>query len=290
MLRPTDILYGILLPFAIALIAFAIAWRPWQKRDVLPARWRFIARVGLLMAFVATYLMLQGIVPRPVRFPPRDSTHWLLFFTPIIALAVVLDSTVQAKGWLRLIGALIVSVGLIGLLLWKPSVSSTWLALAIGATAIGVVAAEHASQRIGGIAMPIVLTTFTGMSAIVIGTSGSQKLSLVAGALAAASGASVLIALWRGRAFTLARGGGAIVIVLLIAGLLFCGKFFARVDPMHLWPLLATPVLAAALTFIPIKRHWLRTALIVVLSAVPAVVAGIHSAIRFREEAAEFLM
>lgn len=289
MLRPTDILYGIALPFAIALLTFAITWRPWQKREMHPSPSRCIAGIGIVIAFAAAYLMVQGILPRPIRFPPRDSTHWLLFFTPMIAIAALLDATVRAKGWIRVIGAVILGGTFIALLLWKPIVSAQWLALAIGATVVVILAAEQASHRARGIALPIVLTMFAGSIAIVIGTSGSQKLALVAGAVAAASSAGIVVALWRGRPFDLSRGGGAMVIALLAVAVLICGKFFASVSTAHLIMLLAMPVIAWVASMLPLKRQWLRLSLIVALSAAPAVVAGTQSIIRFREEAAAFL-
>ncbi len=54
--------------------------------------------------------------------------------------------------------------------------------------------------------------------------------------------------------------------------------------------LLAAPVNAWAVSMIPLKRNWLRTLLIAVLAAAPAVVAATRSTLQFREDAADLLM
>ena len=284
MLTLPDILYGVALPFAIALVALLITWRPWSKRAEAPVKLRALATLGILAAFVTAWCVTPGILSNKVKFPPSDANQWTLFYTVIIALAAIVESLVpRMKLWLRGILNALVSGGLIALVLWKPIVPRDQLAIAIGAAVVVVLASGIASQRARGVAMPIVLTFYAGIIAVLVMTSGSQKLGQIAGMLAAAGMASVVVAFWRGKDFSLSRGGGVIALTLIATALLFGGRYYAEVEPRHLWMTLATPVIALVASFIPVRKYWLSTALIVLLSLTPAAIAVTQSIIRFRQ-------
>lgn len=291
MLTLPDILYGGLLPFAIALVALLITWRPWSKHANVPVKLRALATIGIVGAFVGAWAFTPGILSNKVKFPPSDANQWILFYVSVIAIAAVVEAVVsRMKLWQRGILNAMVSAELLALMLWKPIVPREQLAIAIGATIVAVLASGIASQRTRGVAMPIVLTLYAGIIAVLIMTIGSQKLGQIAGMLAATGMASVVVAFWRGRDFALSRGGGVIALTLIATALLFAGRFYAELEPRHLWMTLATPVLALVTSFIPIRKYWLRTTLIVLLSLTPAAIAVTQSVIRFRQDMIDSLL
>jgi len=99
MLTSSDLIFGVILPFALATVILAIAWRPW---NVLAARRGCGRPSGLRGGVRRRFALLQG--PRHL-FPPNSAIMWLFFVAIGFTLLGLIDALVLLP---RTLGAILV--------------------------------------------------------------------------------------------------------------------------------------------------------------------------------------
>lgn len=248
------IIWGGLLPAGIAGTILLLGWRPWN-RALAPDRAAAAAGpLALGGAWLAAQIAIVGIT-----LPPLRASDWLAVLVAAAALGGLFEALRQPPGWLRWSWRAALSLALPALLvlpLWRSSWSTPEALALIGAAGMGVFGAwsllEAQARRRAGAAMPLLLAVLASGSGLVLALSGSASQGQLGGALAAAVGAALVIALLQPR-LSLAHGSiGPLVIAL--AGLWLNGTFYADVPSGSLVLLFAAPWLALVGRLRPVQR------------------------------------
>ena len=227
-----------------ALIGIAMPWR--RVSPAADSRRAVIAGgVAVGLAYIGAHLALSGGWPA---LPPRDTIHWMLAAAAFGVIRAVSESfasglpgssAANAVRWTARAAllAFVVTVMLWKLVRgpWTPGVSAAWVA---GCAAAGLLwwrAAEGVVSRAAPLASAAVLTIAASAASAMSLVGGSMTLAQHAGAVAAATGPLVGLALWRPDLPT-ARGTAA-ALAFLTTALLAYGTQYNAAD---------TKVLAAA--------------------------------------------
>lgn len=270
MLTSREIVFGILMPLAIALIVGAVGW--WTKRAwLLPVA----GGIGFLAGY-ANSLGATGGFGLP-RLPPSDGSDWLFWAAiPATALAAVV-ALARAQRWPALLGAW---AGVVVLLILRPLVpgtlsSTTALELALTSALLGIVvclAYTVAGDRIGhGWATLCLCIALAGAGVTVL--SSNLRTVGVYGLGAAGAMGGVLLFSPRAKATqSLAVLAGSVLV-----GLLAAGHFYP--DPGVGWMgvsvLALAPLLVLVGLWVPSNRKSVKglAAVLAVTIAVAAVAA-----------------
>ncbi len=238
------IFWGLLLPAGAAGLILLLGWRPWKRALEPDAAAAAAGPLALGGAWLAAQIAIVGVA-----LPPVQASDWLAVLVAAAVLGGLVEALRRPPAWMRWSWRAALSLALPALLalpLWRSSWSSLEALAVIGAAAIGVFGAwsllEAQARRRAGAAMPLLLAVLAGGSALVLALSGSASLGQLGGALAAAVGAALVIALLQPR-LSLAHGAiGPLVIAL--AGLWLNGTFYADVPIGSLVLLFVAPWLA----------------------------------------------
>lgn len=244
---------GVLLPAAVAGVVMAIAWRAWSRSGAPIAGGRWGGAAGFALAFLAGYV---GILGRPP-LKPVESTHWLFYLVAVAGLAGVVHSLLPDRipKIIRAILPVLITAALVALTVkpmiqysWTTGQAAAWIA-GLSAMTLALWAAMAAlAERLPGPALPAAWTIAAAGLATVIGISGSASYGQLAGTLASALGAAMVLASWKPD-LSLARGAVAPMAVIY-AGLLINGYFYANAGEFRsAWMVLAP--LAAGVCLIP---------------------------------------
>ena len=284
MFTPREILYTAAVPFAVAATVLLAAWRPWRRGERGVRRGTWGAPLGVGAGFLAAFALLDGGVPT---WPPGEARHWLFYFVVALAVLGVFEALLHAwlpgAAWLRAETVLVVLAAGVFCLFQSMLKNEAWTAWEAGRRLLGMTVLVHAAWaatevlalRLPRPAAPLVLGGFAAAVALVVMLSGSVLYGRLAGALAAATLSTVLVAFAAG-GFSLARGGVTVIVPTAVA-VLFLGYHY--VDPgvtaANASLLLAALVAPWVTTIGPLRRKkpWVRTVIAVSLAAIPAVVA-----------------
>jgi hypothetical protein len=224
----TPILWATLLPAFLAGFFLLVAWRPWRREATRWGSW--IEPPALGAAFVAGQVSLVGWPP----FPPIESTHGLFYLALAAAGVGAIESLSTAPSLLR--GALraLLAFGAPALLLrsrlrgsWTPFEGAAWIGI-LGASILAFHAAVRAAaRRLTGPSRAALLFVPVAAASGVLVLYGSALLSQLAGALASALGAGLVLS-WLNPAVSFRRGSTTVVAILL-GSLLTNGVFYAEV-------------------------------------------------------------
>ncbi len=188
MLGWKDFVGGILVPGAVTAVVLMAAWRWSRHRRSARESRSWAGTAALAAGFAAGYLALLGWPG----FPPLDAVDWLLFLAgPLAALGLVEAYWRMDLAGRTLVMALAVPAAL--LLVARPLLLASGAndvgPLLLGATAVSVaamLAAEVLAERTSAARLSAILLAVAAPAALVLLLSGSARLGMIGGALAAA--------------------------------------------------------------------------------------------------------
>lgn len=235
-------LLGMALPAVVSGTMFLVAWR--RRAPLAGGIWS--GATALSIGYVTGHIGVAGLPP----FPPTEATQWLAYLA-LAGMALGLVDALYQKNpaWLRWGLRLLLAAATVWLPL-RPVVEYTWgPAKGVGGmVALGIALLafwtqlEALAERQPGAGLPLLLFIVTAASSVMLLVSGSALLGQLCGALAAAIGASWVVA-WESPMFSLSRGARPVVSVLL-GGLWLNGYFYAD-TPLTSVLLMALSLMAA---------------------------------------------
>jgi len=248
---PVEVLLEILPAAAVSGGVLLAAWLfKWRTRA-----WPAAVAVGA--GYATSHALIRG-APEAL---PADATQLLFHFALAGALVgVVEDRLPVAARW----GARAVLAGIVPWLLLRGLAEHTWestteAALWYAGLGLGLFLVwsvlEWRARRLEGVAQPLVFCLVAGGGAVALAAGRSGVLGQMSGALAAALGPLVLLALLMPK--RTARGAIP-VFVLLLAALAMSGHFFAELPAPSALLVFVAPLAA-------VRRHWLGAAVALVL-------------------------
>ena len=227
------LLLSIALPALTAGSVLLLGWR-FGRRDAEPATaWSAAPAMGL--SFIVGYVTLIGWPP----YPPINATQRLVYEILVGSLIMAVLVWRRAPSTLTGIVRLLFSLALPWLILrpniehrWSTTQDVLWVAGLGTLTFLYGVALDAAARRNRGAVAPgLALLAWTGL-ALVLVLSGSALLAQLAGACAAALGASMLVGLFQPR-LQWAPAGTAILGWIWV-GLSINAAFYAEGSPYAL--------------------------------------------------------
>lgn len=275
----SGVLKGVLLPGALSLILLAAGWAGVRMAEQARGR-AFWGALAIPIAFAVAYWLTLGWP----NFPPVDTTKWLPYAALTGMLLGLLAAPKKAPWWLTALLRLAASVAL-PLLLLQPTIKYTWhgsgwiwiTAIALALFVLWTIT-DAAAQRLQGTPMPLALGAAAGLLGLCLLLSHSGMLTQTAGMLAAAVGAAFIVALWKPH---LSLAFGAIpAYILVYAGLILCGHFFAYLPAKHAVLLALAPAVPILAVAIPAKH---RTARAIVALLLALALAGTAAATLYQQ-------
>ena len=212
MLSSSDILYGVALPFALALLILLVAWRPWKRAGGAPSHWGGPVAAGV--TFATAFAALQG--PAHV-LKPSSAIMWLFYAGVGFTLVGLLDAICRLPQILRGILVFAAAGGAAVLLLrfnftnqtWDMPHGVLWLS-AIAAVSMLWWASFEQSAADGGMTAPLAMAGVSGITAMIIAVLVEQTTGQAIGAMAIACTVAAALAAWSRRA-SLARGAAIVL-------------------------------------------------------------------------------
>lgn len=283
MLDSTFLLRGLFAPALLTGVLLALAWRAWKPEEEARPGWAGAPAVGL--GFLAGFAAVEGLGALPAEGRTLSALDLIFWTVALLGVVLLIESRVarQRRSHVLLSWAL---AGLFLLRVVSGSSEVTKLvgtALVLGWLPLAWCAECVASERDGAqspLALWMSASGFAGVAAL----SGSVKLGQLGGVLAAVLGATVVLSWWRPR-FSLA-GGGATLAAFALVALILDAHFFSyttRADALLCALSLATP-LAIRLPGLRRSSGARRTALVLLLAALPLAVALTRAALAFEPD------
>jgi hypothetical protein len=269
------ILYGVLVPLTISIFVQLVAWFVRRKR--LPAsdsNWPETLAVGL--AFLAGFVGLFG---KPA-FPPTEAMHRLAYLAAAIAILGLVDSIFGLPAGLRAGTRSYVGLAALAFLAW-PMFGQQWTPLESAAWMAGLGAAlliywstlDALPLIVPRLSLLLIVLATLIAGSLTLLSSGSAKLALLAGVLAASVGPGLILC-WITKRRVLDRGTLSIVVVVQ-AGLLFAGYFFGELTKWFAVLLAVAPLTMwfDRIFFVRDLRPWLRGLICLVVGIAPLALA-----------------
>lgn len=286
----TSIVTALAISFVVADVALLAAWRPWRRyAPVAGGYWG--GAIALGASYAVGHVWLHSRWPP---FPPAERKDWLVYLALAATGLGLLDSLLMRPAWSRWGKRAILAGAAVWLLLRTKFANpeDAWAQHPLeGAACLACLAAamlalwgnlEALAERLPGATMPLVLLQVAVGTAGILGLYHSLSLAQLAGAVAAALGASVLVAWWN-PALSLARGAVPVVTTLL-SGLWIVGYVGLDEPPPACFALLAAAPAAAWIgewRVVWERAPWLATLVRAAAVAVPvsaAVALAYHGA------------
>jgi hypothetical protein len=288
MLTSSDLLYGVILPFALATIALSVAWQPWKRSRGTPAQWGGPIAAGA--AFAATFVALQG--PRHV-FPPGSAIMWLFYVAVGFSLLGLMDSMTRLPKIVRTALVFVVAFCGAGLLLrfnftnqtWDILHGAMWLGAIAGVAGLWWVSFEQSAAS-DGMTAPLAMAAVSGISALIIAVLVEQTTGQAMGAMAIALSVAIVLMIWSGKA-SLKRGTAMVVAGLGVNAL--AAAYFISSLPLRYVLLLAFAPAMLWLGKIPAihrLRPWMRVGVQIVLLLIPLGIAAVLAVQQAKRDAA----
>ena len=252
MLTLNQLFFSMLLPAIVCggiYVIVAIQWKRDGNKTLL--QWLIVAALGI--GYIIGYFGIEG----KLIFPPRESIHWVLYFTII---AIFSSTYWHISRWRALISQLIYSIALPRILLnsyfqytWGPFEGIIWWAcLAVGILIFCNIVQQSFTVLPSGVSSPFVYFGLSGGTALILALSGSIRLALHAGILVALFAAIWILAivLQRGIKSDSNSNWEALpvsvspVVTILLVGIWMNGYFYAEVPSASVLLLVISPFLA----------------------------------------------
>lgn len=281
------LLWGVALPVAFAMMAWA-AWWVLERRAPDGRLARAVTALPLVCVFLLAFFAADPFA----KFPPLMAVDWVFYSALGVGVVAVAEGLLRPTRYLQRLLFWIVAAGLVVIPVttaWRNGLdadfnprSPFWAWLAVSAWVAGVLVLRAAVGRLG-CATPLwgvwLLGLTAAVAAVVLGLSGSQ---FAMPFRSASLGLSLLPLLglmlmdrWRGTALPLpapALTGWA----MLFGGVVLAGYLWYTLTPVNALLLVAGPVLAAVL---PGKWGWPR----LVVGLIPVLVALTLAVIAFAQ-------
>lgn len=220
------------MPAALCALFLALAWRPWNGREIASRAGFWGGALGLAAAYIGVHLFVAGVP----ELPPSDDLDWLVYIAPVAAVVGVLERRLYSGRITTLLVRAVVVTATYWLTLdfmiehhWDEA-TSMW---AVGALSIvtleAIVIFDKMADRRRGALVPLAMTLLAAGAAVTLGLIGTARVAQLMGGLAAASGALLVLAWWRPLVRT--SRGPITVYFVLFGGLLAFG-YLSTVD----WP------------------------------------------------------
>src|SRR5439155_9043417 len=206
MIPPRHILWGILLPALIALIATLLG-QLGVRRERKTQPWG--PALAIAGGFALAYVGIVGAAPS---FPPAAAQGWLFYLAGAVVVIAAVAAMLRSRGWIDAMLSVMV-LALAAWLLSRPQAQTLsppafWATVVMAA--VGIVgwwmAMESLARRRPGGTLPLLLAGATGAAAIVLVNAHTQSLGQIAGGVAVVLTILALLGFWF-RNFSLARGG-----------------------------------------------------------------------------------
>ncbi len=229
----------VIIPALVAGLVWLLAGQLW-KRPAAPSL-VYGGAVAMAISFFAGHVALVGQPP----FPPTTAIHSLVYAALIVGVVGSAESIWRshwAPRWgIRLVlacGAAWWQFTSLAEHSWNTGQTIGWLTTITLTICIAWDALDSFANRHTGFATPLLMWGFACATSIALVFGASAMMGQLAGCVAAACGAAIVLALWS-RALPLDRGAVGVFVVILL-GLLWQGYFFAAL------PLTSTALLIAA--------------------------------------------
>lgn len=274
------------------LLSALLAWLETRRRSDRERTLRWSPVVGIGAGYLAAYALA---LDWPA-LHPRQSVDWLAPAGVVLTAFALLDTWRPLHPAGRAV-AVLIALAAMSYLLVRPLLSPDrdlategWLILVIG-TLVGAIWWAGADTLATRSTARIVLGAWclTAIAvALLLTLSGSQKLGLIGGSLAAGL-TGVTLAAWSGPTLKLQRPL-LMLVVLLLTGVLVAGQAWIT-PPPPMWQvelLFLAPLLPWVVELTPMQR-WppLRKAIVsLALTAIPLVIVLITAAMAFRRASA----
>jgi hypothetical protein len=282
-LSTEDVLLGIVLPGAIALIVLFIGWSRW-RRNAPRASGHWAAPVAFAIAFVTGFIELNHGVPS---FPPAESSHRLFFLVPgLLLIALVLNlrklTTIGAALIVAIVSAAAFRYGLaFKFRTMAPTHALTWTAICAVVVTLWWIALTSYAKSSPRIAAPLALFILAGATSVLFMLSdtlsnGRCELTLLAAAAAAVLAAAIF------RHFSFARSGGIFMFVILTTLLIGHSYLTAGLTTLDMSLLLSAPIVLWLASLIPLRmKPRKRVVVHLVLLSIPLGIATARAAVAF---------
>ncbi|MEO8425638.1 MAG: hypothetical protein ABI651_00865 [Verrucomicrobiota bacterium] len=249
-----------------------------------PSVHRWAGAVALGVGYVGGHAMAIGRWPS---FPPKEATHWLLYFAVAALIMGLLDVVrPDTRRWRRLSVRAVFSGVFLCVLLqpkwryaWSLSEGLLWigglLAIMLFVSSCFETIAQPSGSRP---ALPLILAILSAGTSVALMVSGSMLLGQLALIFGTTTVVAWLVACWI-PSLSLRGGAGPIVIVVL-AGLWLSGYFYAELPPVSALMLAVSPLLALVPSDnTPLLRRWASClpAGLVIVAVAAAVGIAIHA-------------
>ena len=209
----SELIFGILLPALLSLVALLAAWPPFGPKRSVEGKW-WGAPLGLLLASSCAAL---GLVGFPLGIPPTPTAYLSPYIIAAVAIGFLIsrrDHT-AAVPTLPLLGAFALLFGLLLAVSINPLLASgsipdfgeaariggamllLGLVLAAGALSLGDSPGSGRAKIVPAVVPPLVLFMLTVATSLLLVFSGIISLAILCGALAAALGPAAVGALIR---------------------------------------------------------------------------------------------
>ncbi len=271
----------VIVPALIAGIVWLVAGRLWHR----PAAPTLVFGGALAMAisFFAGHVALVGQPP----FPPATALHSLVFAALVVGVVGSAESIWRlhwATRWpIRALLALGVAWWQFNTLAehsWNTTQTIGWITTITLTICVVWDALDTYANRHTGIATPLLMWLFACATSVALVFGASAMMGQLAGCVAAACGAAVVLALWA-HPFPLDRGAAG-VFAFILSGLLWQGYFYAELPLLSTALLIAAPVAVFAVDArIPANGNT-RTRLIAVFGSM-LILTGIAIGIAYTE-------
>jgi hypothetical protein len=273
MLSLSDVLLGLGLPALCGAVLFLVLRRAVGNAVV------FAVGAGFLVGYVA--------INRSSWIPLNEPAHCVFLGTGAILLLAAIHELVWRKAWFWHLGSLVtlasVIAGAFCLLAdpeWTVTQKIVWGITLWIASALITIGLEFRFRRAAGaesvsedIVVTSTLTIVAGLSAAVVGMSGTQTYGQIAAivpvTLAPIAGLSLLLRT------KIVSPSFAAFYVVAVDGMLLCTNLFASLTPLNAALLFLSP-LGLLLGLAPVVRRrtgWLRLAIELCAACIPAAIA-----------------
>jgi hypothetical protein len=280
------ILFGGVIPLALAIVLVIFDVRPWRRGAERSASWSVVLAVG--MGFVVGYGFALGWPA----LPPRNANDWLLWGGIVFVLLGVVDGLLggarrRGRRAFILRGLLVLAgLGAMSYLQVAPLLKGLWAgggwAFIIAATVVGWLwwlQADRLAQRLDGRTLLAMWFLVAGAAAQLVMLSGSQSMGqAVGGMIAALFGSLGVLLMLR---VTRAPASVIMIVAPIVAGLLV--NALAWLDPhppaWRVGAVLLAPLLPWLVEPTPVRRWgWLSKTLIQLAMVVLPLTAMLASA------------
>ena len=265
----------VLVPAAIMGVTLLLSWGAWFRRSQF-SKGHWGGAVGLAGAYVSAHVLLKSWPA----FPPARADDWQAWLAVALGIIGCTQRWWGLKWFIAIPLRIVVSGGVLALLLqsqiefrWEGTEVWYWMSGLSAAAAVFWHSLESLAQRRPGASHPLGLWTLCALSAASFSLAGSAFFGQLAGGLAGAFGAALVLGWWSS-GVTLS-GGALSVFAPLYCGLVARGYFHAELPAFSAVLLYLAPFALwwGEMRRIVFQKPWKSVIIRAGLVALPAAVA-----------------